>query len=124
MECAVPNMASRSRGRWGEARAAAHFRAMGFEIVERNWRSPLRALPGELDLVLLRDGCQVVFCEVKARRSSGYGGAARAVDEAKQVRIRALAAAWLAARELGDVDVRFDVIAIDGVILTHYESAF
>jgi putative endonuclease len=116
-------MASRSRGRWGEARAAAHYRSMGFEIVDRNWRSPLRALPGELDLVLLRDD-QLVFCEVKARHSSGYGGAAHAVDEAKQSRIRALAAAWLAANRLGHLDVRFDVIAIDGVTLTHHESAF
>ena len=116
-------MASRSRGRWGEARAAAHYRAMGFEIVDRNWRSPLRALPGELDLVLLRDD-QLVFCEVKARHSSGYGGAAHAVSSIKQERIRMLAAAWLAARDLADVDVRFDVIAIDGVTLTHHESAF
>jgi len=116
-------MASRSRGRWGEARAAAHYRSMGFEIVDRNWRSPLRGLPGELDLVLLRDD-QLVFCEVKARHSSGYGGAAHAVDESKQSRIRALAEAWLAATRLGHLDVRFDVIAIDGVTLTHHESAF
>jgi putative endonuclease len=118
----VPNLASRSRGRWGEARAAAHYRSMGFELVDRNWRSPLRGLPGELDLIL-RHGAQIVFCEVKARRSVGYGGAAHAVDEAKQARIRALAAAWLSANEIGDVDVRFDVIAIDGVTLTHHESA-
>jgi putative endonuclease len=119
----VPNLASRSRGRWGEARAAAHYRTLGFEIVDRNWRSPLRALPGELDLVV-RDGDRIVFCEVKARQSVGYGGAAYAVGEAKQARIRALAQAWLTARRLDDVDVRFDVIAIDGVRLTHHESAF
>jgi putative endonuclease len=119
----VTNLASRSRGRWGEARAAAHYRAMGFEIVDRNWRSPLRALPGELDLVLVR-GDQLVFCEVKARVSGGFGGAAYAVDEVKQARIRALAGAWLAANRFGHVDVRFDVIAIDGVTLTHLESAF
>jgi putative endonuclease len=119
----VPNLASRSRGRWGEARAAAHFRALGYELVDRNWRSPLRSLPGELDLILLR-GDQLVFCEVKARQSNGYGGAAHAVDADKQRRIRALAAAWLMENRLVDVDVRFDVIAIDGVRLTHLESAF
>ena len=119
----MPNLASRSRGRWGEARAAAHFRSLGFEVVDRNWRSPLRSLPGELDLIVLRDD-QVVFCEVKARQSSGYGGAACAVDAQKQARIRALAEAWLMANWLGQVDVRFDVIAIDGVRLTHLESAF
>ena len=119
----MPNLASRSRGRWGEARAAAHYRAIGFEILDRNWRSPLRALPGELDLVLRR-GDQIVFCEVKARRTAGFGGAAHAVDHVKQARIRALAEAWLAANRLGHLDVRFDVIAIDGVTLTHHESAF
>ena len=117
------NLASRSRGRWGERRAAAHYRALGFEIVALNWRSPVRELPGELDLVVEREGL-LVFCEVKARQSSGYGGAARAVDEVKQERIRALAAAWLAGSDRDDVDVRFDVIAIDGVTLTHLESAF
>ena len=117
------NLASRSRGRWGERRAAAHYRALGFEVLAQNWRSPIRELPGELDLIVARDGL-LVFCEVKARQTAGYGGAARAVDAVKQVRIRALAAAWLADHDRDDVDVRFDVVAIDGVILTHLESAF
>ena len=119
----MPNLASRSRGRWGEDRAAAHFRSLGFEVVDRNWRSPIRSLPGELDLILMRDDL-VVVCEVKARQSRGYGGAANAVDAEKQTRIRALAEAWLMDNWLGDVDVRFDVVAIDGVRLTHLESAF
>lgn len=120
------NMASRSRGRWGEDRAAAHLRSLGFEIVARNWRSGWRELPGELDLIARR-GDLVVFCEVKARQRSGYGGAAIAVGETKQARIRALAAAWLAADDSpvdADVDVRFDVIAIEGVALTHHAAAF
>jgi putative endonuclease len=83
----------------------------------------VRELPGELDLVVAREGL-LVFCEVKARQGTGYGGAAGAVDDIKQARIRALAAAWLADHEGDDVDVRFDVIAIDGVELTHLESAF
>jgi putative endonuclease len=119
----VPNLASRSRGRWGEARAATHLRSLGFDVVDRNWRSPIRALPGELDLIALR-GDLLVFCEVKARHSAGYGGAAHAVDGVKQTRIRALAEAWLMENRFSDVDVRFDVIAIDGVRLTHLESAF
>jgi putative endonuclease len=119
----VVNLASRSRGRWGERRAAAHYRALGFEVVAHNWRSPVRELPGELDLIVARDGL-LVFCEVKARQTPGYGGAAGAVDEPKQARIRALAAAWLADHDRDHVEVRFDVIAIDGVALTHLESAF
>lgn len=113
---------SRARGRWGEDRAAARFRSIGFDVVDRNWRSHERALPGELDIVARR-GDLVVFCEVKAR---GLGGkAVWAVREEKQAKVRALAEAWLREQGLTDVvDVRFDVVAIDGVRLEHYEAAF
>jgi putative endonuclease len=114
--------ASGSRGRWGEDRAAAHYRSLGFEIVDRNWRYGASDLPGELDLVVWRPGL-VVFCEVKARGRSHFGGAAVAVDGAKQARTRALAAAWSRANPHHD-DVRFDVIAIEGVRLVHIEAAF
>lgn len=113
---------SRARGRWGEDRAAARFRSLGFEVVDRNWRSPERALPGELDVVARR-GDLVVFCEVKARGRAGRGW--WAVRDDKQARVRALAEAWLRERGLdGEVDVRFDVVTIDGVRLEHYEAAF
>jgi putative endonuclease len=113
---------SRARGRWGEDRAVARFRSLGFDVVDRNWRSPERELPGELDVVARR-GDLVVFCEVKAR---GLGGkAVWAVRAEKQARVRALAWAWLRVHSLVDaVDVRFDVVAIDGVRLEHYEAAF
>jgi putative endonuclease len=65
-----------------------------------------------------------VFCEVKARRSGAYGGAVAAVTPSKQAQVRRLASSWLRAAGSPDIDVRFDVIAIDGVRLTHYEAAF
>ncbi len=113
----------RARGRWGEDRAAAHLRRIGFEIIDRNWRSAERSWPGELDLVAT-DREWLVFCEVKARRSAGFGGAAAAVDASKQERIRGLASLWL--REHGSIagTVRFDVITIEGVQLMHYPAAF
>ncbi len=112
---------SRARGRWGEERAAARYRALGFAVVARNWRSPERELPGELDVIARRDDL-VVFCEVKARR--GHGRAVMAVDEAKQGRVRRLAEAWLRANAIDDVDVRFDVITVEGITVEHYEAAF
>jgi putative endonuclease len=112
---------SRARGRWGEDRAAARFRALGFAVVDRNWRSPEREFPGELDVVARR-GDLVVFCEVKARR--GRGMAVMAVGAVKQGKIRTLAEAWLRAHDVDDVDVRFDVVTVEGVTLEHYEAAF
>ncbi len=82
---------------------------------------------GEIDIIARRRDDRddlMVFCEVKARKSSGYGGAAVAVDAAKQERLRLVAHLFLIERGLDDVDVRFDVIAINGTELTHYEAAF
>jgi len=66
----------------------------------------------------------IVFCEVKARKSDRYGGAVSAVTPAKQAQVRRLAESWLRAAGSPPVDVRFDVVAIDGAELTHYEAAF
>jgi putative endonuclease len=117
------DLSRRARGRWGEDRAVSHLRRLGYRVVGRNWRSPEPEVRGELDVIAVRDGV-VVFCEVKTRRGAGFGGAAAAVDEAKQARIRALAESWLRFAAGHAVEVRFDVIAIEGVNLQHHEGAF
>ena len=118
------DLSNRSRGRWGESRAARHLRSLGFTVLDAGWRPPESELRGDLDLVARR-GDLVVVCEVKARRdASRFGGAVAAVTPAKQAQVRTLAESWLRQRRPGEVDVRFDVIAIDGVRLTHYEAAF
>ena len=117
------DQSKRARGQWGEDRAAAHLRRADHSIIDRNWRSPERHVRGEIDIVAHCDGV-IVFCEVKARRSAGYGGAACAVDDRKQAQIRLLAESWLRTNDLPFDGVRFDVIAIDGVRLVHHPSAF
>lgn len=119
----MQDLSKRARGQWGERRAAAHLRTLGFRIVDRNWRPPERELQGDLDLVA-QLGSLIVFCEVKARQRDGFGGAAAAVDIRKRAQVRRLSASWLRDNDPGEVDVRFDVIAIDGVALTHYAAAF
>jgi putative endonuclease len=114
-----PDLSKRARGRWGEARAAAHYQRLGYTVLDRNWRSP----NGELDLVVERDGI-VVFSEVKARRDDRYGPAAAAVGPAKRRRIRLLAAEWLDTHRHPRSGIRFDVVAITGVRLDVIESAF
>ena len=120
----MPDLSNRSRGRWGETLAARHLRGLGFTVLAVGWRPPERELQGDLDLVARR-GDVLVFCEVKARRDAArFGGAVAAVNATKQRQVRTLAESWLRQHRPGDVDVRFDVIAIDGVRLTHYEAAF
>jgi putative endonuclease len=113
------DLGNRGRGRWGEDRACSHYRRLGYEVLDRNWRCS----HGEIDVVA-RAGDTIVFCEVKARRAAGFGGAAAAVDHRKQRRIRRAAAAWLAEHRPGAVDVRFDVVAITGVRVELIEGAF
>ena len=68
-------------------------------------------------------GDEIVFCEVKARRSDRYGSPAEAVDWRKQRRIRSLAAQWLDAnRRRGRV--RFDVASVTGTDIDVIENAF
>jgi putative endonuclease len=96
----------------------------GFFLLDRNWHDGPR---GELDLVvgLVEDGPtsrlpMVVTVEVKTRRTDTYGSGLEAVTAAKQLRLRRLTAAWIAAhRDLLDehgmatsVDLRIDVAAV------------
>jgi putative endonuclease len=110
-------------GRLGEDAACDLYRRLGFHVVERNYRSGR----GEIDVVARR-GDTLVFCEVKTRGSDQWGLPSEAVDRAKQARLRKLAAAWMAERRPGYVDVRFDVVSVivrgDQVDVTHVPDAF
>lgn len=108
-----------ARGRFGEDAAARWYTERGYSVLARNWRTP----GGELDLVVGR-GRLVVFCEVKARSSTAYGSPAEAVTPAKQLRLRRLAAAWLATTVGPPVEVRFDVASVLGTRIEVIEGAF
>jgi putative endonuclease len=114
-----PNLSNAARGEWGEDMAVREYRRRGFEVLDRNWRSPT----GELDLVV-RLGSTYVFSEVKARRTADYGPPGAAVGPAKQRRIRQLAIEWLRAHDTHAESIRFDVVAITGATLELIENAF
>jgi putative endonuclease len=99
--------ARRAVGRSGEDAVAAWYAAAGYEIVARNWR----VREGEIDLIVRR-ARELVFCEVKTRRGAAFGHPAEAVTRTKQMRLRRLAAQWLAAHVPGAVELRFDVAAV------------
>jgi putative endonuclease len=113
----------RALGSDGEARAARWYEDHGYEVLERNWRRR----EGEVDLIVRRDRT-VVFCEVKTRTSGRFGTGAESVLEAKQRRIRRLAARWLSeltpAAGRARVEVRFDVVSITGGQVEVIEDAF
>jgi putative endonuclease len=95
----------------------------GFSVVARNWSCAL----GELDLVVARDGL-LVFCEVKARTGSAFGGGYEAVTWSKRRKIRQLAQVFLEAERPSQPAIRFDVASVwlgpDGADVEIFEDAF
>ena len=69
-----------------------------------------------------------MFVEVRARAGEDYGSAEESITARKEWRMTRMAEAYLFDRRLGDVDCRFDVVAVDWSgpepILTVYQSAF
>ena len=94
-------------GAYGEQVAAEHLQNLGYVLLDRNWRCS----DGEVDLVL-RDGDDLVFCEVKTRRGDRFGPPAAAVDYRKVRKLRQLALRWLADASVRFPGIRFDVVEV------------
>ncbi len=95
-------------GRWGEKAAAEYLQACGYEIVEKNARTPY----GEIDLVARRDGV-TVFVEVKARTSRRFGLPEEAITPRKRAHMFAAAEHYAGEHEIDSWQA--DVLAVEGV---------
>ncbi|MBR5997800.1 MAG: YraN family protein, partial [Deltaproteobacteria bacterium] len=82
--------ARQALGRWGEDLAAAYLQQRGMVILERNFRGKR----GEVDIIA-RDGGDLVFVEVKTRRSDTFGTPQEAVNRRKQMQILHVAEIYL-----------------------------
>jgi len=114
----------RAVGEYGERVAERYLTAAGLVVLDRNWR----CAEGEVDLIL-RDGPDVVFCEVKTRRGDAYGRPAEAIRHDKVRRLRRLAMLWLDQSELRPRDLRFDVVEVlpqarGATLVEHIRAAF
>jgi putative endonuclease len=109
-------------GRWGEDAAALYLTERGYTIVARNVRTEY----GEIDLIA-KQGEQLVFVEVKARRGQQFGEPEEAVTLAKQEHLANAAESYLQANPHSG-DWRVDVIAINRrrgseLEIVHFENA-
>ena len=77
----MPSAKSRL-GDWGEETAGRFLEARGFRILDRKYRCPR----GEIDLVAM-EGQELVFVEVRTRRSKLYGTPAESITPAKARRL-------------------------------------
>ena len=68
---------------------------------------------GEIDLIFM-DAQQLVFVEVRYRKSNRYGGAAETVDQRKQNKLILAARHYLHTHNLTEaISCRFDIISIE-----------
>ena len=116
----MPGKNTKKPGKTGEDAAAAFLEEKGYQIVERNYRYRR----GEVDIIAL-DGENLVFIEVKSWSALGIDALEHGLDIKKQRRIIETAKHFLFFyRKLKYMTVRFDVVFIAPVGITHLESAF
>lgn len=95
-------------------------RKKGYIILEKNFRCPF----GEIDIIAHKDNT-FVFVEVKYRTASVSGYAQEAVSLQKQRTISKAADYYRMIHDLPDGNgFRFDVIAVNGAVIQHFENAF
>lgn len=111
-------------GRRGEEAAVQFLARRGYDILERNWE----CFAGEADIVA-RDGDVLVFVEVKTRSDLSMGFPSEAVTKEKRERYEKIACAYVADRDVTEMMLRFDVVAVvvvdaERLVVRHHINAF
>jgi putative endonuclease len=94
-------------GKQGEKIAAVFLKKSGYRIIETNFR----CVAGEIDIIAREKG-EIVFIEVKTRKSAELGYPEQAVGINKQKKMSQLALLYLQKKNITDAQARFDVVAI------------
>lgn len=102
----MPSPRSRM-GHWGEKLACQFLREKGYAILATNYRCPW----GEVDIVA-RDEEDLVFVEVRTRRSAGYGTPEESLTPAKVRRLLATAQDYLQNHADAQASWRIDLVCI------------
>ncbi len=111
-------------GKHGEERAARYLQNKGYKIITRNYYTRY----GELDIVCKKKQ-EIIFVEVKTRKSVSYGTPEEAVTYKKMQKIKKAAMIYLNEGQQAFRGIRFDVITIfiddmSKEIINHIENAF
>ncbi|MBT6253982.1 YraN family protein [Candidatus Uhrbacteria bacterium] len=95
-------------GQFGEDFATRYLKKKGYRVLARNWK----AMGVELDIVCKYEG-ELVFVEVKTRRSRVAGDPEDSVTVLKRSHLERAAHAYLDTLSDHDVPWRVDVVAIN-----------
>jgi len=110
-------------GRKGEELAKQHLEAVGYEILDENWRFG----KAEVDLIAYLNKT-IIFVEVKTRTGNAFGEPEDFVDAAKQALLVSAADEFIGLMDFNG-EARFDIIAIlfdqqGNYRLNHIQDAF
>ncbi len=96
------------KGMHYEERAQRYLQQRGLRLIEKNFRSRF----GEIDLIMA-DGENLCFIEVKYRKSLSHGGAAMTIPQSKQRKLIRTALFYLCRhRRHSQRPARFDALLI------------
>ncbi|MBU0614396.1 YraN family protein [Patescibacteria group bacterium] len=95
-------------GNKSEQRAARFLKSKGLRIITRQYRTRF----GEIDIIA-RQGKEIVFVEVKARKTNEFGYPEEAVNKNKIKKIIEAGFFYLQETKQENVPWRIDVIAVD-----------
>ena len=116
-------MYNKDLGQQGEQMIESYLSEKGYEILERNYRKKT----GEIDLIARSpEKDEMVFIEVKTRRSQKYGHPEEAVDRKKLKKIEKTALFWMNEHNQTNTLWRIDVLALElngEVKITHLQNA-
>ena len=101
-------MKRRDTGILGERLAGEFLREKGYHIIETNYR----CTEGEIDIVA-RHGDDLVFVEVRAKRSGKFGSPEESITPAKQEKLRIVATRYRETHEDLPDSWRIDVVAVE-----------
>lgn len=93
-------------GAWGELQAGMYLRKKHYKLLAHGYRCRF----GEIDLIAANRK-NLLFVEVKTRKSADFAEAREFVDTRKQARIRSTAEMYLAQNPT-NLQPRFDVIEV------------
>ncbi|MES3007797.1 MAG: YraN family protein [Pseudomonadota bacterium] len=98
----------RAFGEQQEKIAASYLMEQGLQLICMNYRCKL----GEIDLIM-RTAQELVFVEVRYRKSNAFGSAVESVDLRKQRKLWRTAQSYLKALHLTNrIPCRFDILGI------------
>ena len=101
-------MKTQKTGQYAEDLALRYLQKHKLKLKERNFLCKL----GEIDLIMENNDAEIIFVEVRFRKSDSHGGALMSVTHSKQQKLIRTAQLYLQKNQLQSRICRFDVIAM------------